>query len=697
MKFLRVALILVVLSLFSVVVSAQGEAPTVRILPVNAAQFIPGAMFDVRVEVEAAELPADFAVTVNGTPADDFFAVERTDDAWEYGGRVAAVVNEGTPGADFTIDALAGEYYNSTFGVAAVVVNGDALEVTVAGEMATAVATAENPLVFTISGGAADGATAEFGLNADGVVTGFNVLGQAFGVLTSLPTKVVAPTWRGVTAPAEAGDYVVEVTAGGVTTSATWTVREVAQGQAKNVILFVADGMTVPMLTAARAARGMTQGRANNPLALDAFTAIGLASTSSIDTLMSDSANTASALNTGHIGSVNATGSYSDTSPSRLDDPRVETLAEILKRTRGYSIGAVSTADFSDATPAATFAHGRDRSDGNRNTYIVQALDFGIDVLLGGGARRMIPQSVDGSRRTDDRDLLAEYEAAGYTIVTSATDLAAVEGATKLLGVFNGGDMNVWLDRNVYTDNLGDATDQPGLEAMTISALEVLSTNENGFYLTVEAASVDKQIHPLDQERALSDLIEFDQTIGATIAWLEANGLAENTLIVVTADHGHGYEVYGTVNTEVFDAGTTDEERRKGIRVYNAAGYPNYPDANGDGQPEWADATIVFAGRVNNGPEHTEDFRVSPVPRVPAITNDAGVYVDNPDDDPNGILITGTLDPVSGSTGVHTLQDVPVFAMGPGAEYVMGMYHQSEIFFDMVNALGLNPAVESAE
>lgn len=697
MKFLRVGLLVVAMSLFSVVLNAQAEAPVVRILPVDAAQFIPGALFDIRVEVEAAELPEDFAVTVNGTPAGEFFGVERTDDTWEYGGRVAAVVSEGTPGDDFTIDSLVGDYYNPTFGVANIAVADGALSVTVAGETVSGAPVEDNPLAFVITGGAADGATAEFGLNADGGVTGFTVLGQPFGVLTSLPTKVVAPTWRDVTAP-EVGEYVVEVTAGGETTSATWTVREVASSGARNVILFVADGMSVPTLSAARVVRGMTQGRADNPLFIDGFRYVGLASTSSIDSVMADSANTASALNTGHIGSVNATGTYSDTSPDRLDDPQVETLAEMLKRTRGYSIGVVTTADFSDATSAAAFAHGRDRADANRNAYVVQALEFGVDVLMGGGARRLIPQSVEGSRRTDDRDLFAEFEAAGYTVVTNNTELSAsVEGDAPalLLGVFHPNDMNTWLDRNVYTENLGEFTDQPGLSEMTLGALEVLSTNENGFYLTVEAASVDKQLHPLDQERALSDLIEFDQTIGDTIAWLEANGLAENTLIVVTADHGHGYEVYGTVNTEVFDAGTTDLERRRAIRVYNAAGYPDYPDADGDGQPEWADATIVLAGNVNNGPDHTEDFRVSPVPRVPAISED-GVFVDNPDDDPNGIFISGTLDPAS-STGVHTLQDVPVFAMGPGAEGFLGMYHQREIFFGMASALGLNPAVESAE
>jgi hypothetical protein len=81
------------------------------------------------------------------------------------------------------------------------------------------------------------------------------------------------------------------------------------------------------------------------------------------------------------------------------------------------------------------------------------------------------------------------------------------------------------------------------------------------------------------------------------------------------------------------------------------------------------------------------------VPRSPAITNDEGLAVDNPEDDPNGILLQGNLDPRNGS-GVHTLQDVPVFAEGPGAEAFMGLYHQREIFFGMAAAIGLDPSAE---
>ena len=683
----------------AVSVPALGQdAPPVLILPIDHAQFLPGALFDFRVEVHAKELPENFAVTVNGTPAAEFFGAEPADEAWEFGGNVVRYNADGAAPADFTVDALAGDFYSSAVGKSTISVVDGVLTLS---DGSTLEAT-DNPLVYTMVGGAGDGMTVTFGYNDDGALTGFDVAGAVqFGVLAgSEPTPASSVIWRGLAAPA-AGDYVVEVTAGGTTESVTWTVREPGTGTAQNVILFIADGMTVAEITAARVASlGVDQGTYGGAFNMDGMDYVGLAHTSSVDSLMMDSANTASSINTGHIGSVNATGTYSDTSPSRLDDPRVETLAEILARTSGKAVGVVTTSDWTDATPAATFAHGRDRSAGSRADFAVQALNgtsydtdinafvaVSPDVILGGGAQYMIPKSTEGSRRGDETDVFALYESAGYTIVTTATELsdAVAAGSTQVIGTFHPRDMNTWLDRNVYIDNLGDFTDQPGLVDMTVSALDILSQNPEGFYLQVEAASVDKSMHPLDQERALSDLIEFDHAIGAAIAWASEN--APNTLIVVTADHGHGYDVYGTVDVAEFNAATTNEERRDAIGVYNAAGYPTYTDEDGDGFPNW-EADVVFAGVVNNHPDYTEDFQVSPVMRVPAIVNDEGVAVDNPDDDPNGLVMNGNLDMAS-TTGVHTLQDVPVFASGPGAECLGGVYHQREVFFCMAAALGL--------
>jgi alkaline phosphatase len=511
------------------------------------------------------------------------------------------------------------------------------------------------------------------------------------------PTPAQSVVWRDVTIDTP-GEVVVEVTAGGETTTADWEIHpgHPAAG-AKNVILFIADGMSVPAITAARvASKGNPGGKFNGYFTMDQMPVMGLLNTSGLDSIITDSANSASSYNTGHKGAVGALGTYPDTSPDTLDDPKVETFAELVKRTRDMSVGIVTTADWTDATPAAVFAHTRDRGD--REEIAAVPLDSGLlpEVIMGGGGRYMLPETIEGGRRTDGRNLFDEYEAAGYTVVTDATSLAGIDPASTehLLGLFHSSDMNVWLDRNVYTDNLGDFADQPGLVEMTETALEVLAKDPDGFYLEVEAASVDKQMHPLDQERALADLIEFDQAIGAAVAWAAEN--APDTLIVVTADHGHGYEVFGTVDVEAFNAASDDAGKLSAIGIYEAAGFPTYEDADGDGFPDDWDVSRTLAGLVNNHPAYTEDFQVSSVPRVPAIVGEDGVAVDNPDDDPNGLVMNATL-PTNSPSGVHTLQDVPVFAAGPGAEQFAGVDDNTSVFFKMAAAIGLDPTVEGGE
>lgn len=516
------------------------------------------------------------------------------------------------------------------------------------------------------------------------------------------PVDNSAVTFRQVTLP-KAGDYKVEVVSGGKTTTATWNVMAPQAGKGKNVILFIADGMTTAQITAARLmSKGVKDGKLTGTFSFDKFSSIGLVSTNSVDSIMADSANTASALNTGHKSSVNATGVYANTSPDLYDDPRVETFAEMLRRTRNMAIGVVTTSDWTDATPAAVWAHGRNRSDPVRQYFATSALDEGLkpDVIMGGGSARMIPKATAGSRRTDERNVIADYEKAGYTVVTNKTELtAAMAKAPKsVMGLFQSSDMNVWLDRNVYKDNAKNFPDQPGLVDMTVSALDVLKTNPNGFYLEVEAASVDKQMHPMDWDRALADLIEFERSVAAAVEWTSKN--APDTLIVVTADHGHGFDVYGTVDVAKFNAGKTDLEKRDAIRVYNLAGFPGYVDANGDGYPDDFAPSIVFAAGVNNGPDHTEDFQVSKVPRVPAVCKpneqQKTICVDNPDDDAAGIPQPGNLDPASGS-GVHTLQDVPLYATGPGAAWFTRHMEQSDVFFGMAYALGLDPSAKDGK
>ncbi len=221
--------------------------------------------------------------------------------------------------------------------------------------------------------------------------------------------------------------------------------------------------------------------------------------------------------------------------------------------------GAVSTAFMADATPIALTGHTRRR--GEYGPLIDQALHGvtnyswtnhgGPDVFFGGGAEQFYP----GKGSYQGKDYYAEFAKKGYSISTNKTSLDALGNSEKALGIFCQSTMPVWLDRNIYTDNLkafkndpqgskDAALDLPGLKDMTVKAVEILSKRggDKGFFLMSEAASIDKQMHTLDYDRALGDLLELDDTVRATVAKLKELGILEDTLVLVSADHGHGFE-----------------------------------------------------------------------------------------------------------------------------------------------------------
>src|SRR5690606_11498435 len=141
-----------------------------------------------------------------------------------------------------------------------------------------------------------------------------------------------------------------------------------------------------------------------------------------------------------------------------------------------------------------------------------------------------------------------EFTEQGFTHVSTSSELArAVRGKApeKLLGTFHTDNMNVYLDRkhDKKPEVLGKWDDQPTLMEMTEAALKVLEDSDDGFFLMVEGASIDKTEHPLDGPRAVYDAIELDQAVGVAKKWAEGR---DDTLIVVTADHNHSMSIVGT-------------------------------------------------------------------------------------------------------------------------------------------------------
>ncbi|MDR1533576.1 MAG: alkaline phosphatase [Planctomycetota bacterium] len=454
---------------------------------------------------------------------------------------------------------------------------------------------------------------------------------------------------------------------------------EKAERRAKNVILFIGDGMGLPIRDMARIlSRNIGEGKYGDILEMEKLTNVAIVTTSGYDSLVTDSANSASAYATGHKSVVNAMGVYESSDKNPQDHPKVENLAEIGIRTRGMSVGLVTTSNITDATPAAMIAHTRRRAEQN---FIAQDMlnpAHMPEVILGGGSRHFLPQSTPGSKRTDERNLVEEFRAKGFEFAGNRAEMLKV-GGNRILGLFNLDNLNVYLDREVFKDpeTLGSFTDQPTLVEMTEKAIEILSRNPNGFFLMVEGACVDKQLHTMDWQRSVYDAIELDQAVGVARRFAAGNG---ETLILVTADHSHGASITGTYH---------ERDGRKGrhaVRTYANSVFPTFADRDGDGFPEDPDPEVTLAVHFANHPDFNADYHVKRVPTAPAIKAGEQV-VANPQTE--GEPTPGNL-PHSETQEVHSADSVPLNAGGPGEEYFRGVMDNTEVFHGMARALGLD-------
>lgn len=485
---------------------------------------------------------------------------------------------------------------------------------------------------------------------------------------------------------ASAGMLEIAVKASTASGPATRTVRyevvsSAAPKHAKNVILFIGDGMSLQAREMARIlSKGISEGKYNDLLEMEKMSNMAIITTSGYDSLVTDSANSASAYATGHKSVVNAMGVYADSTKDPFDDPKVENIVELAKRTRGMATGIVSTANITDATPAAMVAHTRRRAELNFIAATMLDPVHRPDVILGGGSQQFLPMSTPGSKRKDDRNLIEEFKTAGYSFSGTRTELLNTPaGTTKLLGLYNLDNMNVYLDREVLKspNALGGFVDQPTLMDMTSKAIDALSKNPNGFFLMVEGACIDKQLHVLDWQRATYDTIEMDKAVGIAKELARKNG---DTMIIVVADHAHGASITGTYHE--LDGKTG----REAVRIYAEAGFPTFEDKDGDGFPDNPDPSVTLAVQFANHPDFNDNYRLKPEPTVPAIMAN-GKAVVNPRT--QGEFQPGNI-PASDPSEVHSADDIILNAHGPGAEYFNGVMDNTEVFFAMVKALGLD-------
>ncbi len=341
--------------------------------------------------------------------------------------------------------------------------------------------------------------------------------------------------------------------------AAAMTVNTVTAAEAKNIIFFLGDGMGPVTQTAARIYAGEKAGLAvpeTHKLAMEKLGYAARVKTYSEDAQTTDSAPGMASYITGSKSKNEVISMTPDTNPNDAsgnayqvngdstcpttgNGQAVETLLETLKA-KSYGTGIVSTTRITHATPATTYAHICNRNA--ENTIAAQMVPNGagyntklgtdgMDVVLGGGRRHFLPTTVSGGRRTDSRNLVEEMKTAGYTYVSTGTELSAVNLAStnKLLGLFNASDLNYDLDR------VKSSINEPSLADMTKAAIQVLSRNQKGYFLMVEGGRIDHALHGTNAKRALEDTLAFDAAIKAAVESVDLS----NTLIIVTADHDH--------------------------------------------------------------------------------------------------------------------------------------------------------------
>lgn len=300
------------------------------------------------------------------------------------------------------------------------------------------------------------------------------------------------------------------------------------------MILFLGDGMGQAHRFAAQLLIAGPQGR----LAIDRLPFFGMMGTLSRDhgSFVTDSAAAATALATG-------VKTYNGAISVDLEGGRPETIVEAAKR-GGRSIGLVTTCQVTDATPAAFGAHVPNRSDHSEiaRQYIEET---GLDVILGGGAAYWYPpgESSGIPLETGELRLLSQGTAGnlverarelGYRTVSTATELAEAAGdSSRVLGLF----ANQELFRQ-RAEGQGDAYDPPvTLAEMTGAALDILSRNEDGFFLMVEESAIDRMAHRNNARLTLKGVLELDLAVQVAL-----NHAAHDpaTLVIVAADHECG-------------------------------------------------------------------------------------------------------------------------------------------------------------
>lgn len=336
---------------------------------------------------------------------------------------------------------------------------------------------------------------------------------------------------------------------------------------AKNVILLIGDGMGFPHLTSARIEKADNNltAYADTELYMDNMEHTGYVTTFSANSFVTDSAPAATSMATGQKTN-NGVLSQDATAHKGKDGKNLTTILEMAE-SANKSTGVVTTTRVTHATPAAFYAHVDNRDNESEIAY--QLLVSNVEVAMGGGLKFFVGKNETDplggkSKRSDDRDLLVEFGKKGYAVVYNESALMALaaNSTVKVLGLFDNDHMKYDLER--------EGSGEPGVAEMTTKALEVLSKDEDGFFLMVEGGRIDHASHARNLSNNLGDTLAFDDAVKVALDFAAKNN---DTLVMVTADHECGGLLLQPADPETYEASGVDPIFASGMianpRSYN--------------------------------------------------------------------------------------------------------------------------------
>ncbi|MGF1757740.1 alkaline phosphatase [Photobacterium sagamiensis] len=450
---------------------------------------------------------------------------------------------------------------------------------------------------------------------------------------------------------------------------------KINNNKAKNVIIFIGDGMGVSTITPARILAGQRQGLGGEEyrLAFEQLPHVALSKTYNADMQVSDSASTATAIMSGTRTNFFTLGHNDKVKKGDCSTSAGNKVMNIMElaESKGLATGVVTNTRVTHATPANGYAHSVDRGwevDAKMPAKAIaegckdiasQLIDFnygdGLDVAMGGGRAYFMPKGQQdpvyknkSGIRQDGRNLIQEWTEQGgqAAYVYDRQGLAGLDtkNTSKLLGLFQPSHMK-------FNADVKPEDSQPTLSEMTSTAIDVLSNRDQGYMLMIEGGLIDKGHHAGNAARALDETIEFDKAIQMALGKVDL----EETLIIVTADHSHsftmnGYSERGNPILGLVQIGGKPMLDLQDGKPFTSLGYLNGPGA-------------IKGERKHLTQEEATDINFKQQAAI------------------SGAKIFG------GET--HSGEDVAIFAQGPKSHLFQGTVEQNYIFHVMNEALGL--------